>query len=39
MVLFSSTLGNILWVGFALSIILPIIFGIRRKRELEVTAE
>lgn len=33
MVLFSSTLGNILWVGFAASIILPIVFGMRRKRK------
>ncbi|WP_439122332.1 tripartite tricarboxylate transporter permease [Marivita sp.] len=39
MVLFSSTLGNILWVGFAMSIILPIVFGMRRKRKLEVPAE
>ena len=39
MVLFSSTLGNILWVAFALSIILPIVFGMRRKRKLEVPAE
>lgn len=39
MVLFSSTLGNILWVAFAMSIILPIVFGMRRKRELEVPAE
>ena len=36
MVLFSSTLGNILWVAFAASIILPIVFGIRRKRKIEV---
>lgn len=33
MVLFSSTLGNILWVAFAASIILPIVFGMRRKRK------
>ncbi|MGB5869450.1 MAG: tripartite tricarboxylate transporter permease [Albidovulum sp.] len=36
MILFSSTLGNILWVAFAASIILPIVFGIRRKRKSEV---
>ncbi len=36
MVLFSSTLGNILWVAFAASIILPIVFGMRRKRRSEV---
>ncbi|SFR46859.1 tripartite tricarboxylate transporter permease [Litoreibacter janthinus] len=36
MVLFSSTLGNILWVAFAASIILPIILGMRRKRKMEV---
>ncbi len=39
MVLFSSTLGNILWVAFALSIILPMVFSMRRKRKLEVPAE
>jgi putative tricarboxylic transport membrane protein len=39
MVLFSSTLGNILWVAFALSIILPMVFSLRRKRKLEVPAE
>ncbi len=32
MVLFSSTLGNILWICFALSIVLPIFFEARRKR-------
>ncbi|MGC1428972.1 MAG: tripartite tricarboxylate transporter permease [Albidovulum sp.] len=36
MILFSSTLGNILWVAFVASIILPIVFGIRRKRKSEV---
>ena len=36
MILFSSTLGNILWVAFAASIILPIVFGMRRKRKLKV---
>ncbi|MDA8584990.1 tripartite tricarboxylate transporter permease, partial [Rhodobacteraceae bacterium] len=39
MVLFSSTLGNILWVAFAASIILPLVFGKRRKRKSEVPAE
>lgn len=39
MVLFSSTLGNILWVAFAASIILPIVFGMRRKRKTEVPAQ
>ena len=39
MVLFSSTLGNILWVAFAASIILPIVFGMRRNRKREVPAE
>jgi len=31
--LFSSNLGNILWVALALSLILPIVFDIRRKRQ------
>ena len=39
MVLFSSTLGNILWVAFAASIILPIVFDMRRKRKTEVPAQ
>lgn len=39
MVLFSSTLGNILWVAFAASIILPIVFGMRRKRKSEVVIQ
>lgn len=39
MVLFSSTLGNILWVALALSLILPIAFEWRRKRQTEVPAE
>ena len=40
MVLFSSTLGNILWVALAFSIILPVYFDIRRKkRNREVPAE
>lgn len=39
MVLFSSTLGNILWVAFAASIILPIVFGMRRKRKSKVVIQ
>lgn len=39
MILFSSTLGNILWVAFAMSIILPIFFEWRRKRSKGVPAE
>jgi putative tricarboxylic transport membrane protein len=39
MVLFSSTLGNILWVAFALSIILPFVFDMRRKRNRGVPAQ
>lgn len=36
MVLFSSTLGNILWVALALSLILPIYFDRRRKKNREI---
>ncbi len=32
MVLFSSTLGNILWVGLVASLVLPVVFDIRRER-------
>ena len=39
MVLFSSTLGNILWVAFAASIILPIVLGMRRKRKSQVVIQ
>ena len=39
MVLFSSTLGNILWVAFAFSIILPFVFDMRRKRNRGVPAQ
>jgi len=39
MVLFSSTLGNILWVALALSLILPIYFDRRRKKQREVAAQ
>lgn len=39
MILFSSTLGNILWVAFAASIILPIVFGMRRKRKSEMVIQ
>ncbi|QJF50601.1 tripartite tricarboxylate transporter permease [Roseobacter ponti] len=37
MVLFSSTLGNVLWVCLVLSIVLPIWFEMRRKRREIVT--
>jgi len=33
MTLFSSNLGNILWVALALSLILPLVFDLRRKRQ------
>ncbi len=33
MTLFSSTLGNVLWVALALSLILPAVFDWRRKRK------
>ena len=36
MVLFSSTLGNILWVALALSLILPIYFDRKRKKSREI---
>ncbi|WP_102109328.1 tripartite tricarboxylate transporter permease [Oceaniglobus roseus] len=39
MVLFSSTLGNILWVALIVSLVLPIWFDMRRKRRREVPAE
>ncbi len=39
MVLFSSTLGNILWIGLALSLIVPLYLDHRRKRQNEVPAE
>lgn len=39
MVLFSSTLGNILWVAFAASIILPIVLGMRRKQKTEMVIQ
>lgn len=41
MVLFSSTLGNILWVALGASIIIPLVLDARRKREQnkEVPAE
>ena len=39
-VLFSSTLGNILWVALAVSLLLPLFFDWRRKRRRpEVPAE
>ena len=39
-VLFSSTLGNILWVALVISLLLPLIFDWRRKRQRpEVPAE
>jgi putative tricarboxylic transport membrane protein len=38
MVLFSSTLGNILWVCLVVSLILPIVFDRRRKRQKEAIA-
>jgi len=31
--LFSSNLGNVLWVGLVLSLVLPIYFGRRRKQK------
>jgi putative tricarboxylic transport membrane protein len=37
--LFSSTLGNILWVCLAASILVPLIMDLRRKRKPEVPAE
>ena len=39
MVLFSSTLGNILWVALAASLILPLVMDARRKKQQKVAAE
>lgn len=39
MTLFSSTLGNILWVALAASILVPLIMDLRRKRKSEEPAE
>ena len=38
-VLFSSTLGNILWVALAISLIMPAIMDARRKKQQKVPAE
>lgn len=39
LVLFSSTLGNILWVALAASLILPLVMDARRKKTRKVAAE
>jgi putative tricarboxylic transport membrane protein len=38
-VLFSSTLGNVLWGALAVSLILPIYFERRRKKQSEVVTQ
>lgn len=38
-VLFSSTLGNILWVALAMSLILPVYFNARRKKRREIVIQ
>lgn len=38
-ILFSSTLGNILWVALAMSLILPVYFNARRKKRREIVIQ